>query len=114
MDDHHVSERRIFQFLADGDLLLVKTFVIMLRGEHDRRIERGTGLHENFPLDFSASGAPGNLREELERTFRRAEIRHEQPHVRIYDPDQRHIREMQPLGDHLGADQDVQFAAPEL
>ena len=34
--------------------------------------------------------------------------------VRIDNAHQRHTREMQPFGDHLGADEDVDLTGPEL
>jgi choline dehydrogenase-like flavoprotein len=54
-------------------------------------------------LMLSGIGPAGHLREQLERPLRGAEVRQVQAHVRVHHPDQRHVREVQPLRDHLRA-----------
>ena len=46
----------------------------------------------------------------MERAFARAKIRLMQRHVRVNDAHQRDIGNVVPLGDHLGADQQIKFA----
>ena len=59
-----------------------------------------------------ASRAPRHLTHQLKRPLRRTEIRQIQPRIRIDDPDQGDIGKIQPLGDHLRAQQDVHLATP--
>ena len=55
-----------------------------------------------------------HLRQQLERALGRAEVRHVDGRIRADDADQRDIREIQSLGDHLRADQNVGVALPEV
>ena len=71
------------------------------------------GLDDDFAADVAAAGAAGDLRDQLERPLARPEVRHGEPEVRIDDADQRDVRKVQPLRDHLGPDQDIELAAPE-
>ena len=75
-----------------------------------RRMKRRERLHEHLALHISAPRPAGHLREQLKRPLSRAEIRLVQREVRIDDSDQRDIRKMQSLGDHLRAHQDIDFS----
>ena len=56
---------------------------------------------------LAAAGAADDLREQLKRPLRRAEIRQAEADVGRDDADERHRRKVVPLGDHLRADEDV-------
>jgi hypothetical protein len=77
-------------------------------------MKRRKRLDDDLALDISAPGAARNLRQQLERPLARAKVRDVQALVRIDDADQRHIREVQALGDHLRSDEDVGFAKAEI
>ena len=64
-------------------------------------MKRRERLHENLALHVTATGATGDLREQMKRVFTRAEIRLMQREVGEDDAHERHVRKMQPLGDHL-------------
>ena len=74
------------------------------------RVKRRESLHENFALNIAAPGATGDLREELKRALASAEVRQVKADIRVYDAHQRDIGEIKPLGNHLRAEQDVDFA----
>ena len=105
---------RVFELFAKFDFLLVKAGEVVAAGVLDRRMKRRERLDDDFAFDIAASGAPGDLGEELEGAFARAEIRHVQAEVGVDDADQRDVRKMQALGDHLRADQDVDFAGAKI
>ena len=64
--------------------------------------------------DFAGLGAPSgssrHLREKLERALARAEIRQIEADVRVDDPDQSDLREVESLRDHLGSEEDVHLS----
>jgi len=105
---------RIFQLFAELDLLFVKTHEVMAAGVLDGRMKRRERLHENLALDITAPRAAGNLREQLKGAFARAKIRLVQRGVRVNDADERDVRKMQSLRDHLRADEDVNLARAEI
>ena len=70
-------------------------------------------LHDRFAARLAAAGAAGHLRQQLEGSLRGAEIGEAEADVGGHHADQRHPREVVPLGDHLGADQDVDRALAE-
>ena len=76
-------------------------------------MKRRERLHEHFAFDIATAGATGDLRQQLERPLRRAKIRLMQRHVRVDDADKRDVRKMQPLRDHLRADEDINVAMLE-
>ena len=61
-----------------------------------------------------AAGPARDLGQQLERPLARPEIGHVQAQIGVDDAHQRHVREMQPLGDHLRPDQDVDLPGPEV
>ena len=68
------------------------------------------GLHQHLPRQFPATGAARNLHQQLERPLARAKVRDVQCEVGEDDAHERHVREMQALRNHLGADQYVELA----
>ena len=63
------------------------------------------GLYEYFTGTFMPAGAACHLYNQLGHAFTGAEIGTEQTVVGIEDADQRYVREMMPLGEHLGTEQ---------
>lgn len=86
----------------------------MTPGELDGGMERGEGLDEHLALDIATSRPAAHLGQQLEGPLPSPEIRHVQTEVGMDDSDQGHVRKVEPLGDHLGADQDVDLAGPEV
>src|SRR5471030_175294 len=113
-EQRDAADGRIFQLFAEFDFLFVKTVEVVAARVLDRRIKRRERLHKNLALDVAATGAAGDLREQLEGAFARAKIRLMQREVRVDYADERDVRKMQPFRDHLRADEDVGLARAKI
>ena len=82
-----------------------------------RRADRGVvgrvGLHEHPAGPIAPPGASGHLRHELKGPLGGAEVGQMQRRVGVDHPHQRHVGEVEPLGDHLSAQQDLDLAGLE-
>ena len=105
---------RVFELFAELDLLRVEAVEVVPAGELNRRMKGGEGLDEHLAFDVAAARAPGHLRQQLEGPLARAEIRLMQREVGVDDAHQGDVGEMQALGDHLRADEDVDLADAEV
>ncbi|MNJ45504.1 hypothetical protein D3C77_406020 [compost metagenome] len=74
---------------------------------------RHVGLNINFARQLMTSRSTCHLGEQLERFFRRTEIRKVQRRVRCYNSNKRHIRKIQTFGDHLRTEQHIAFLFPK-
>ena len=108
------AEGRVVQLAPELQFLVVETHEIMAPGALDRRVERGEGLHINLPFHIPSPRAAGDLRQQLKGPLRGAEIGQVQREVGVDDAHEGHVGEVQPLGDHLGAHEDVDFADAEI
>src|SRR5271170_3918585 len=113
-EQRDAADGRIFQLFAKFNLLFVKTVKVVAARELDRRMKRRERLHKNFALDIAATGATGDLREQLEGAFTRAKIRLMQREVGVNDADERDVPKMQSLRDHLRADKNVGLARAKI
>ena len=71
---------------------------------------RRARLHEHATALRAAPRPPRNLRHELKRPLASPKVGKVQPRVGIHDSDDRDVRKVEPLGDHLGSEQDVDLA----
>ena len=71
------------------------------------------GLHQHPAGPVAPPGPAGHLRHELEGPLGGAEVGHVQRRVGVDHADQRDVGEVEPLGDHLRAEQDPHLARPE-
>src|SRR6202142_2267447 len=113
-EQRDTAERRIFQLFAEFNFLFVKAGKIVAARVLDGRMKRRKRLHEHLAFNVAATGATGDLREQLEGALARAKIRLMQREVGVNDADERDVREMQALRNHLGADQDVGLAGAKI
>jgi hypothetical protein len=113
-DQDGVFEWRKIAALTKFEFLLKITREIVVAGKLDRRTKRRVSLYKNFTGRFSTSRASGDLREKLKRAFACAKIGQMQREICIDDSDQRHIRKMKTLRDHLCTDEDVDVACAEI
>src|SRR5277367_6811395 len=113
-EQRDAADGRIFQLFAKFNFLFVKTVEVVAARELDRRMKRRERLHKHLALHIAATGATGDLREQLEGAFARAKIRLMQREVGVDDTDERDVRKMQPLRDHLRADEDVNLARAKI
>ena len=70
-------------------------------------------LHDRPAANLTASGSPGDLRQQLERSLPRPKISMTETDVGRDYADERHSRKIMPLGNHLRTDQHIQFAPRE-
>ena len=114
---HEPRERRILGVAALGELLLPERqfALVLLRRRHrlDGGVFRRAGLHQHLARHLAAARPPRDLRQQLVGAFGRSEVGQVQRHVGIEHADQRDVGEVESLGDHLGAQQDVGIAARE-
>ena len=66
------------------------------------------------PGSWPRPARPTTWTQQLERSLGGAEVGQVERHVGVQHAHQRHAREVEPLRDHLGAEQDVAFAAREV
>ncbi len=86
----------------------------MLPGVLNGRVKRRERLHDHFPFDIAAARAARHLREQLKGAFAGTKIGNVQAEIGVNNPHQRHVGEVQPFGDHLRADENVDFAGPKI
>ena len=96
-----------FQFTAREALVVVRG-----GGDHGG-VGGSKRLQDHASGLFAASGATRDLREKLHAALPGAEVGKSKGPVRVECADERHAGEVVPLGDHLGADQDIDLAACE-
>ena len=71
------------------------------------------GLQHDFAGSLAATGASGDLGEQLERAFGGAEIGKAERDVGSDHAHQRHAVNVVAFGDHLRADEEIEFAFVE-
>ena len=104
-----ITERMTFGQLAAGHRLVVSR-----RDPPYDRILGLRGLYHDHAAREAAAGTPRNLHHELKRPLRRAEIGTVQEVVGIEYAHNRHPSEIESLGYHLRADQNIGTAALEI
>ena len=112
-DDTDVTERREQQRLPNGKLLLRKAFVILLCRKAQDVMVRHERLQNGASGLAAAPASAHDLRDEGERALIAPKIAGIERFIHAQDADERHIREIQPLADHLRAKHDVVFAPAE-
>src|SRR5262245_852855 len=108
-----MNKRGVFAPLAKLAFLLPEAFEIVVSGKLYSRAERCGTLHINFPFCITSTGAAGNLSQQLKSTLSGSKIGHMQSYVGVDNADQSNIGKIEPFGDHLRSDQNVDFANPE-
>ncbi len=71
------------------------------------------GLNHHFAGLLAPARPARHLHQQLVGAFRRAVIGEIQRQIGHHSPDQRHLGKVQPLGDHLGTQQDFCLPGPE-
>ena len=75
---------------------------------------RGRGLDDDLARQVAATGAAGDLGEELEGALAGAEVGGVEREVGIEDADEGDVREVESLGDHLGPEEDLDLLGAEV
>jgi len=112
-DEHDVGVGRVIKLTALFQLLVGVASEIRVSGELHGRTMRREGLNEDFAFAFTTTSSSSDLREELEGALGGPEVRHVKRKVCVQNTYESDIGEVQPFGNHLGADEDVQFLRPE-
>ena len=86
--------------------------IVVRHGAPHRVVRRHARLDDHLAALRPAPRAARDLAQELEAPLGRAEVRQVDPDVRVDDADERHVREVEPLRDHLRAEENVDLAAP--
>src|SRR5688572_1929450 len=102
--------RRIRREFAVEQLLRDKAAIIVFDGGAYGVVARETRLDEYEPTLGATPRPARHLCHQLERALRRTEVGKIEPDVSVNNSDERHVREVEPLGDHLCTEEDVDFA----
>ncbi|MPN27004.1 hypothetical protein SDC9_174431 [bioreactor metagenome] len=76
--ERRIKIRWITRFMPERHLGTVKALVVVLLGKQDGVMIRIIGLHDHFTGQLGATRATADLGQQLERPFRRPEIRQPQ------------------------------------
>src|SRR5690606_1850979 len=72
-----------------SDFLPIKLLIVVVGGGADSIVVRQVALQDDAPAQHAASGAPGDLRQQLKRALASAKIGQTERRVRRNDADQR-------------------------
>ncbi len=105
-----VDEGREARLLPLAEQLVREPAKVLTAQRDVERMIGILGLDQHFPLRLAATGASGDLGEQRIEAFGRPEVRAVEHAVRVEHANQREVRKVVALGEHLGADQDVDVA----
>jgi hypothetical protein len=113
VETDQAGERRIAEFPAKGKLIRVKTGIVVFLRSADGVMAGVEGLDDHTPRLISPPSPTRYLRQDLEGPLGRSEVRDVQGGVGDKNADQCDPGEIVPLGNHLGADENVDLSAVE-
>src|SRR4051812_10368993 len=102
------TEGRRAPALADRKLLVVERSRVVLDDSTDRPVIRPVRLDDRAPESIASAGSSDRLRHELVGPFRRPLVGQAQGDVGGDDPDERHARNVERLGDEARPDEHVE------
>lgn len=101
-------------FLAELELLFDEAEEVVVARELDGGAVGDEGLDEDFAFHLAPACASGDLGEEGEGAFASTEVGGVEGEVGIEDADEGDVGEVEAFGNHLGAEEDVDFAGLEV
>ena len=113
-EEEDVGERGVEELAAVVELLAGVAVVVVVPGVLDGGAVRGVGLDEDLAKLLATTGATGDLDEELEGALGGAEVGEVEGEVGVEHADEGDVGEVEPFGDHLGADEEVDFLGAEV
>jgi hypothetical protein len=102
------------KLIAKFHFLLEEAIEVMPASELNGGMKRSEGLHKNFAFDIATASAAGDLREQLKGAFPGSEVGLMEREIGVDDSDEGHSWKMQSLCDHLGSDEDINFARAKI
>jgi hypothetical protein len=107
------GEGRISKLPAEGNFIRVETFIVVFLRPADGVMVGVESLDDDASRLISPPAPARHLCQDLEGSLCRPEVRDVQGGVGGKDADQCDLREIVSLGDHLGADKDVNLSPVE-
>src|SRR6185437_8425648 len=98
---------------AEAQLLVIEAGKIVQRRVLNGVVIGEKGLQNYFSRDLATPGATRNLSQQLKSAFRCAEVGKAERHIRANNSNQRDAVDVVAFGDHLRADQEIEFAVAE-
>ena len=108
---YNEGERRKRRGAAHGDLVFIKSFIVIRHGKTQDGVFGIVRLQHDFPFFLAPAAAARHLRDELKSALAAAIVGKMQAHVGIEDADEGNGRKVVSLGDHLRTDQNIRPAA---
>src|SRR5687767_14544229 len=105
--------RRIRGLDASVELLAHERVIIVCEGATNGVMSRHARLNEDLSPFRTATGPSGDLAQQLETPLRCPEIWKIDPDVGVDDRNECHVRKVEPLRDHLRAEQNVDLPVPD-
>jgi hypothetical protein len=112
-EPHDAAEGRIEQRLTDRQFAPHKGLVVVRRRGADGRMLGSARLHDHPAAERATAAAAPDLRDELAGPLGGTEVGEVQAGVGVHDAHEHHRREVESLGDHLRADEDVDLPVAE-
>jgi len=113
-EEGKMGEGRVAKLFAHVEFLVDEALEVVVSGKLDGGGVWSGGLDDDFARHLSATGAACDLGEELEGAFAGAEVGGVEGEVGIEDADEGDVGEVEALGDHLGAEEDIDFLGAEV
>jgi hypothetical protein len=107
------GEGGVANFFSGLDFFGVEALVVVLGGEAHCRVIRLVRLQDDLAGAVGAAGATGDLSEQLEGSFGCAEVGEGEALIGERNADERHRGNVVAFGDHLCANQHVDFAGSQ-
>ena len=106
-DPDHPFKGWIMKGFAVLEFFPCEAFVIVSSCQANARLLGAERLHQHLSATRSTPGPACHLCQQLKRPFGRTKVGHVQGHVRLHYAHQRNVGEIESLGNHLRAEQDV-------
>jgi len=113
-EEGEVGEGGVAELLTHIEFLGDEAIEVVVTGELDGGTVWSGSLDDDFAGQVAATGAAGDLGEELEGALAGAEVGGVEGEVGIEDSDEGDVREVESLGDHLGAEEDINLLGAEV
>ena len=109
----HGCVRWVGEHLTDGKFAVGEGLVVVSNGRLDGGVVGVKRLDEDATSLLAAAGSAGYLGDEVEGSFGGAEVGEMEGRVGVDDAYEGDVGEVEPLGDHLGAEEDLDVAVFE-